>query len=306
VTGLVNVIVIAGMLVAIPFGLRLAGDRGARWSATWWPVAAIPGAVCLWLPRGTVAVVLAALYAAAAYGLAGLAAVRLARRRALSPAEVALLTALACPSIAATALVAERGGWHLFGFSLRILELTVPHFHFAGFAAALIAGLVCRSAPDSGLAKAAALCVPAGAALVFAGYFTGDEVELAGAAVLTVGMWAAALVTWTVVRPTATNPLTRTLFGISALTLAATMALALDYAAGEALGIPHLTLTWMAATHGVANAAGFALCGIAAWTRYQRADPLPGDAAPGRSGVDGPAPRGPRRGIRRAAPAPRP
>ncbi|MDQ1653608.1 MAG: hypothetical protein QOI35_2808, partial [Cryptosporangiaceae bacterium] len=63
-TALVNVIVIAGMLVAVPFGLRIAGDPGARWSASWWPVAAIPGAVCLWLPRGTVAVALAAVYAA--------------------------------------------------------------------------------------------------------------------------------------------------------------------------------------------------------------------------------------------------
>jgi hypothetical protein len=228
----------------------------------------------------------------------------------VSPAEAALLTALISPSIAATALVAERGGWHLFGFSLPILELTVPHFHFAGFAAALIAGLVCRSAPDSRLARAAALCVPAGTGLVFAGYFTGDQVELAGAAVLTTGMWAAALVTWTVVRPAATNPLTRALFGMSALTLAATMLLALSYAAGEALDLPHLTLTWMAATHGVANAAGFALCGIAAWTRYQREEAglprPPGAAVPPVSGVDGPGLRVPLRGSRRAAPGPRP
>ncbi|OSC61194.1 hypothetical protein B5180_36300, partial [Streptomyces sp. BF-3] len=64
---------------------------------------------------------------------------RAARGRDLDPAGIALLTALVTPSVAATALVAERSGHELFGFDLGILALTVPHFHFAGFAAALIA-----------------------------------------------------------------------------------------------------------------------------------------------------------------------
>jgi hypothetical protein len=82
------------------------------------------------------------------------------------------------PAVAGTALVAERGGFRLFGFSLRILSLTVAHFHFAGFAAALIAGLVCRA--SAGRASAAAWSVPVGTVIVLVGYFTGDWVEFAG------------------------------------------------------------------------------------------------------------------------------
>ncbi|MGW3659343.1 YndJ family transporter [Streptomyces sp. NPDC005151] len=100
-----------------------------------------------------------------------------------APAEIALLTALVTPSVAALALVAERSGHTLFGFGPGILALTVPHFHFAGFAAALVSGLVCR-VTDSPGGRFAALSVPLGTLLVLAGYFIGDWAELAGAVVL--------------------------------------------------------------------------------------------------------------------------
>jgi hypothetical protein len=40
------------------------------------------------------------------------------------------------------------------------------------------------------------------------------------------------------------------------------MVLALSWALGEATGLPHPSLGWMAATHGVANALGFAVCAM--------------------------------------------
>jgi hypothetical protein len=45
------------------------------------------------------------------------------------------------------------------------------------------------------------------------------------------------------------------------------MALALDRALGQVFGLPHLSVSWMVATHGVANALGFALCSLLAWRR---------------------------------------
>lgn len=57
----------------------------------------------------------------------------------------------------------------------------------------------------------------------------------------------------------------RALLLISASVLVATMVLALSWALGEASGLPHLSLAWMAATHGVGNAFGFGLCGMLAW-----------------------------------------
>lgn len=178
-----------------------------------------------------------------------------------------MLTALASPSVAGVALVAERAGHRLFGFDLDILALTVPHFHYAGFAAALVAGLVCRAAAPSAWAAGAAYSVPAGTLLVLLGYFVDDWAELAGAVVLTGGMWAVALLTWREIRPPARDRTTRALLAVSAAVLVATMLLALWWAAGEATGITHPTLTWMAATHGLGNALGFALCSVLAWRR---------------------------------------
>ncbi|MFD8981018.1 YndJ family protein [Streptomyces sp. NPDC059564] len=271
-TVLVNLIVALGMFYAVPAGLRLIDPVGLRNAARLWPLAAVPGALCLWLPRGTAATALAALYATAALALAGRAGARLwrarsARPRLPAPAETAVLTALVSPSVAASALVAERAGYRLFGFDLDVLALTVPHFHFAGFTAALVAGLVCRSAPGRRGARWAAYSVPAGTLLVLLGYFLDDWAELLGAVVLTTGMWAVALTTWRDLRSAAPDRTTRVLLATSAAVLVATMLLALWWATGEATGIVHPTLTWMAATHGLGNALGFALCSLLAWRR---------------------------------------
>ncbi|MGW7189327.1 YndJ family transporter, partial [Streptomyces sp. NPDC054838] len=149
-TVLVNLIVTLGMLYVVPTGLRLIDPAGFRRTARLWPLLAAPGALCLWLPRGATATALAALYAAATLALAAKAPARLLRTlrrtRRPAPAEAAVLTALVSPAVAGSALVAERAGYRLFGFHLDVLALTVPHFHFAGFTTALVAGLVCRAA----------------------------------------------------------------------------------------------------------------------------------------------------------------
>ncbi|CAM5638626.1 hypothetical protein SAVIM338S_06214 [Streptomyces avidinii] len=280
-TVLVNLIVTLGMLYVVPAGLRLIDPVRLRRTARLWPLLAAPGAVCLWLPRGAPATILAALYAAATLALAARTPARLPRtdpirpgplrQRLLrtAPAEAAVLTALVSPSVAGTALVAERAGYRLFGFDLDILALTVPHFHFAGFTAALVAGLVCRAAAPGRLAHWAAYSVPAGTLLVLLGYFVDDWAELVGAVTLTGGMWAVALLTWREIRPRAggRDRLTGALLAVSAAVLVVTMLLALWWALGEATGITHPTLTWMAATHGLGNALGFALCSLLAWRR---------------------------------------
>lgn len=251
----VHLVVALGMLVIVPLGLRLIDDPlvdRVRWI---WPFGAVPGALAPLFPRA--GVVLAAAYALVTLLLAGCAAARLLRTRSLAPAEVAVLTALATPSVAALSLVAERAGYPLFGFDLDVLALTVPHFHFAGFAAALVAGLLCTARPGDRRASAAALTVPAGTLLVLAGYFVGDLVELAGAAVLTAGMWTVGWLLWT----------ERGWFRVSAAVLVATMLLALWWAVGEAFDVPHPSLSWMVLTHGLANALGFGLCSVLAWQR---------------------------------------
>ncbi|WP_426512358.1 YndJ family protein [Dactylosporangium sp. McL0621] len=276
---LVAALVGLGMLVIVPLGLDLlpgAWPAGRRWV---WFAGAVPGAVSLWLPRGPLAAGLAVPYLLVALVLAARAWPRLrtafaaptkAAGAAAAPAAAAAVTALVTPSIAAGALVAERVGYRLFGFRLDVLALTEAHFHYAGFAAALVAGLVGAYGGGTRGGPAAALAVPAGTGLVLAGFFVGDWLELAGAAVLTAGMWIAAAITLRTVRPGQSDPVVRALLAVAAVVLAATMVLALDWALGHVVRVPYLPLSWMVATHGLANALGFGLCSVLAWRRMGR------------------------------------
>jgi hypothetical protein len=234
---LLNALVTLGMLGIIPLGLRLIGKF-----PSWWHYAAWAGVISLWLPRGWVASALAVIYATGTVALIWYAP------RRFTIGNVAIATAYVSPSVAASALVAERAQYPLMGFDPNVLALTVAHFHYAGFAAALIAGLLATQA-ESRWGTAASLSVPAGTAVVFAGYFLGEAVELAGAVILTAGMWAVAWLMWQRMR-----------LIVPALTLAITMVLAVDWAAGHVFNVPHLPADWMVATHGLANAVGFALC----------------------------------------------
>lgn len=272
IDALLGVVIAAGMIVVVPLGLRLIdGIPAPTYQA--WPAAGTLGAVSWLLPRGPAAALLAAGYGLATVALAGLALRRLLRRRSLAPRELAVLTALAAPSVAGVSLVAERYGSHLLGFGLPTLSLTVAHFHYAGFAAALIAALTCAHTADRPLSNTAAVCVPAGIAVVFAGFFTSELVELLGAAILTAGLWLAAYLSWHRIRRAATDAATRLLLAVAAVTPIGTMLLALAWAAGRAADLPHPSLSFMVATHGVANAVGFALCGILAWRRLTTTTP---------------------------------
>jgi hypothetical protein len=61
-----------------------------------------------------------------------------------------------------------------------------------------------------------------------------------------------------------------TLLGVSSLALLSGMALAMIYALGEFTGQPWLTIPTMIRTHGLANAFGFALCGLIGWNASVR------------------------------------
>ncbi|MGH3716927.1 MAG: YndJ family transporter, partial [Micromonosporaceae bacterium] len=108
-TTLVNLAVLLGMFVIVPAGLRLIDPTSATLTgvARWWPVAALPAGISLWLDRGPLAAGLAAAYAAATVVLAGYGTARWARRRRwIDAEEIAVLTALAAPAVAGVALVA--------------------------------------------------------------------------------------------------------------------------------------------------------------------------------------------------------
>jgi hypothetical protein len=178
--------------------------------------------------------------------------------------ELTALTATASLSVAALSLVAERAGVELLGFSLAVHGLTVAHFHFAGFAAALLAGLTATAAP-SRTSVVGAAAVPVGTALVAVGHFTGRWTELAGALVLTAGLLCTS---WVAVRQVVVpDALARLLLRAACCATPVSMLLAVHFALGCATGLPHLGIPETAATHGVLNALGVGLCGLLAWQR---------------------------------------
>jgi hypothetical protein len=252
------------LVLVVPLGLALLPVPGPLRRPPLWVATGALAATSIWLPRGVGIALLTLPYAGLAAALAVVAASGVLRGRLRGARDLAVATALVAPTVAVSALAAERAGLHLLGFSFTVLALTVAHFHAAGFAAALIAGL--GAGVDGRPARFAAAGVPAGLGLVFVGFFTTAWVGVAGTAVLTAGLWLTAWTTLHRVRG-ARDRLTRTLLVITAVVPLATMLLALDWALGQATDLPHPSLTWMAATHGVANLLGFAVCGLLAWRR---------------------------------------
>ncbi|GAA3213445.1 YndJ family protein [Oerskovia jenensis] len=276
---LVDLVVALGLVVILPLGLSLLGPRAVPGAGgPWWPAAGAVTAAGAWLPQGALAQATTIPFLVGSVVLLA-AAVRVALPGPTAPrapeVRLAVGVGLVMPAVGAAAMLADRGGWGLLGFSGTYLTLTVPHMLFAGFAAALVAGLVGtlddgrgqggekgmrrgpHGAPAPGAcARLGALGVPLGTGLVLVGYFVGNAVELLGALVLTTALWCTA---WAVLGFRARGG-ARALLVAGSLAVGGSMVLAVWWAVGELTGVPHPSIGQMAATHGIANALGFSLC----------------------------------------------
>ena len=261
----VGALVALGMVVVTPLGLALLRTPGLSRLRPSWPVLGVLAGAALLLPRGPAAVALVAPYAAACVVATALGGRRLLRGSGPAVRELAAATATTSLTVAAVSLVAERAGVELLGFSLAVHALTVAHFHFAGFAAAVLAGLTWTFAPGR-TSWLGAVAVPAGTAVVAVGHFTGRWTELTGAVVLTTGLLCTSWVAATQVAPRL-PVLARRLLLLAAGVAPVTMLLAVHFALGRATGLPHLDIPTTAATHGALNALGVGLCGLLAWHR---------------------------------------
>jgi len=257
---------VLALVVVAPVGLRLLRLPLPPPVVAGWPAAGLLAGTGLLAPRGAAAVLLCLPYAVLCAAVTAAGALRAVRARPPLDAvrELAALTAAASLTVAASSLLAERAGVRLLGFDLGTLRLTVLHFHYAGFAAALLAGLTAAHVPTS-TARWGAAAVPAGTLVVLAGFFLGEAAELLGAVVLAAGLLTTS---WSVLRhgPRRSAPGGR-LLAVAALAIPLTMALAVWWALGEAGGLPHPSLAQTAATHGLANALCVGLCGVLGWTR---------------------------------------
>jgi hypothetical protein len=184
--------------------------------------------------------------------------------------------------VGAAWLVASRLGLTPLGFQEPIVLLTAVHFHYAGFAAPLLARSAHRALGESStfltrgaLFNVVAAGVLVGPALLAAGFVIGPRVKLAAALVLATSEIGLALSFLFALRHVSQR-MAKVLIALAAASVAFAMILAALWAIGEYPLQPFVHLTEMARLHGTANALGFTLCGLLGWT-------LAAEVAPGRS-----------------------
>jgi hypothetical protein len=166
-------------------------------------------------------------------------------------------------------LVISRLGENPRGFSDDIVLLTAVHFHFAGFAALIMMGMIGRFAAGM-LYRVTAFGAITGMPFLALGITFSPTLECAAALFLAWSMLSAAGITLFVVLPRIVNRTARTLLAVSALSLVAAMVLAGIYALGKYTGGNWLEIPEMAVMHGFANALGFTFCGLVGWNLARR------------------------------------
>ncbi|HXW55029.1 MAG TPA: YndJ family transporter [Candidatus Cybelea sp.] len=174
--------------------------------------------------------------------------------------------------VGAAWLCASRLGLKPLGFEEPVVLLTAVHFHYAGFAAPLLARSSIRAlgpwrAPSlsAALVRALAGGVALGPALLAAGFLLGPRVNLVAAVILVASEIGLALSFLVAIRHVS-QPQARCLVGVAAAAAVFAMVLAALWAVGEYPLEPFLQLAEMARFHGTANAFGFTLCGLVGWS----------------------------------------
>lgn len=157
--------------------------------------------------------------------------------------------------VAAQSLVTSRGGWVVLDQHEPFVLLTAVHYLFAGVGALTLA----RHAGGRVAVGATAAAPP----VIAAGFLLDADAPLiAGAVLLTVGVWATAVHQLRERRP---------LLVLSALSVLAPMVLAVLWAlANRWPDVPHLGISAMVPAHGLPNALGFVTLGLVARRRVGR------------------------------------
>lgn len=248
-TLVIDLAVIVGLAAVVP--LALGGWRR-------WALAAGLAAVALALPRGPLA-------GCVASGSAVIAANAMFREvSAAGPFDrwqrdaIVHFVAGAWALVATGALVTSRLGATPFGIHEPIVELTAVHYLFAGVGALALAGAM-RS-------TAAVLITAAAPPVVALGFVTGSATpQVGGAALMAIGVFTIAALELRVAIADRRSPWSRrALLAISGLAVWAPMVLAVAWAAGQHWSVPALSVPAMVRWHGLPNAIGFVIAGLAA------------------------------------------
>lgn len=262
-------------LVLLPLGLRLvAAEQPPSWLwqmtlAVRLPAALLLGGAFL-LPQGLLAAALALPWLATTGILALLGLARLRHRSFVSVGELCIAAACVYVVGGSSWAVLDRWGVRPLDFEGVVVLLTAIHFHYAGFVLLLVTGLAARRAGGR-VSRLAGVGVLAGVPLV-AGGITATQLGLApwleclSAWLLALAGFGTAWLHVQLARQPTWQPWVRGLWAVAALSLTASMVLAALYGARFYAPVPWLDIPWMRALHGTANALGFGLVSLLAWT----------------------------------------
>jgi hypothetical protein len=281
---LVDLLLLLAPVAVVPLGLRLAplasprAARVMRWARLVQPAGAAAAVVAFLVPTGALAAGLALLWllACAVASLAGL--IDIVDRRSIRPQPLLPAAALGFLSVGGAWLVASRAALHPLGFSAPIVELTAVHFHYAGFAATMMAALALHALQHASRARRAAAAFGVlsmlGTPLTAAGIATGSgALTVVGPLTLATGVLGTAALTAFAIAPMVADPLAAWFLRVSAFAVVVPMLLGVEYALGRVFALPTLDLRTMALVHGDLNALLFALLGFIGWTAATRRVP---------------------------------
>jgi len=168
-------------------------------------------------------------------------------------------------------LVASRLGMRPMGIQEPIGLLTAVHFHFAGFATAMIAAATLQFVERRGVSglsqswlKPVVLLVAGMPVVVAAGFVISPVVKMAAAILFSTSVAALAIAVRAYGRK-AEDATARILLQVAAGAVFAGMVLSASYAVADYAGSEVLTIPQMARTHGILNAVAFCLAGLLGW-----------------------------------------
>lgn len=258
------VLLLASPFVLVPLGLRLAGSGHVGPEAPVLhqlsrlaPLPALAAAAAFVVEPGAVAATLSVPWLGFTLAVAMVGGGRVLSRRWLLEPGIGTDTGLLFLAVGGGWLTISRAGLNPLGFSDAIVVLTAVHFHYAGFALPIVAGVTSQRLHRSALVP---LAVIVGVPLTAIGITVGGLLEwLAATMMAGAGMATAFLLLLLGAR---SGGGARGLLWLSGSALGAGMALALGWAWSLRFGWTYLGLDSMAATHGSLNAIGFGLLGL--------------------------------------------
>jgi len=275
---LIHKIVFFAMLVIVPLGLSLVTVGEQRISANLYrvavlvqPAAAVITIASFFFEKGLLSASLSAVWLVVS-GIVALLGLSRFTARGLYPLyESSIDAGLLYLPVASGWLIIYRLGVQPFDYGETIILLTVVHFHFAGFAAPIIAGLTGKmlatiGRPPRGMYAFIVFAIVAAMPLVAAGITFSPWAGLAGTLLLSSGLVLLAVLTVARVVPAIPSLNARLLLSIAALASCTAMVLACLYAYSLVAHVVILRIPTMAMTHGLLNAFGFAACSLLAWS----------------------------------------